>query len=186
MSTRHSFGTMLAIVLASSAGAASVSGSTYTFLQEGFSQGATIAGSFSGTDLDGNGRLSHGAGEIDGFNLTFTGNALVGPFTLGMGDLIALVWDIGSSHLGDGVGDGSLFDGEVLLAGGFPYLYATGLPFYPGTGALTDLITDQVDYALQLPVVHRVSSVPDSGVSLTAFGLTAMGWVAWGRRRPAR
>jgi hypothetical protein len=80
-----------------------VTATDFTFVQDGFTDGASVTGSFSGTDTDGNGQLSWFAGEVTAFAMTFSGNALVPSFSLGFANLFGLVYDLNGGPLGDGL-----------------------------------------------------------------------------------
>ena len=75
----------------------------FTFLQDGFTDGATVTGTFSGTDNDADGQLSSFVGEVTAFSMTFSGNALVPVFSLTLADLFGLVYDLNGGPLGDGL-----------------------------------------------------------------------------------
>jgi len=87
---------------------------TFRFLQEGFAEGATVSGTFSGIDSDSNGILVHfslpdntpNEGPIDfqeltTFSLQFSGNSLVPEFQLTLADLFGFVFETQSGDLGD-------------------------------------------------------------------------------------
>lgn len=114
-------------------GTAPVSAATYTFSQGGFSDGATISGSFTANDDDGNGQLDSFAGEVTAFTLQFSGNSLVAAFSLGLGDLFALVADLDGSNL---IGDGPAPSTEAIGAddAAFSYLAGPGPVDFCGTG----------------------------------------------------
>lgn len=97
---------------------------SYSFTQGGFAGGGTIVGTFSGSDLDGNGQLSSFAGEVTGFTAHFTGNVSVPMFTLNMTDLLGLVFDLHSDLV---LGNGTTGDIEGVAAGNLQFLYSSGL-----------------------------------------------------------
>ncbi len=100
-----------------------VSATTYTFVQGGFAEGASISGTFTATDDDGDGQLDSFAGEISAFALQFSGNSLVPAFSLGLGDLFALVADLdGSGVIGDGAGPNA----EAMGVDGTAFGYLAG------------------------------------------------------------
>ena len=65
---------------------------TYTFCQEGFSEGAFISGSFTGADSDSNGQLAFD--EVTDAALTFSGNSAVGPLSFTFADFCGVVYDL--------------------------------------------------------------------------------------------
>ena len=94
----------------------------FTFVQDGFTDGASVTGTFSGTDNDDNGQLSSFVGEVTAFSMTFSGNALVPAFSLTLADLFGLVYDLDGGPLGDGLN----LDIEGIGAEGGPALYSAG------------------------------------------------------------
>jgi hypothetical protein len=113
---------------------------SYDFSQDGYAEGATITGSFSGTDLDHNGLLFYfplqspippiELIELSAFSLHFSGNSLVPPLDLTFDDLIGFSYQIGSPSLGDKsiflpVINERVFEG--LAAFGADYTYTSGL-----------------------------------------------------------
>ena len=114
--------TMTVLSLALLLGSAPVSATTYTFVQGGFSEGATISGQFTASDDNGDGQLDSFSGEVSAFTLQFSGNSLVAAFTLGLGDLFALVADLDGSVIGDGAGPTA----EAIGADGASFSYLAG------------------------------------------------------------
>lgn len=85
---------------------------SYKLFQDGYSEGATVTGSFAGADLDGNGILVHfpsdvlGGPPIEHLELTsfvvhFSGNSFAPAFDLTLDDLFGFVYEVDSSGLGD-------------------------------------------------------------------------------------
>lgn len=74
----------------------------FAFAQEGFSEDAVVIGSFFGIDLDMNGQLSSGNGEIWAFAMMFSGHSHMPPFTLGLDGYLNFVYDVDGGPLGDG------------------------------------------------------------------------------------
>src|SRR5262245_63899173 len=84
----------------------------YVMFQDGYSQGATVTGSFIGADLDGNGILVHfplqgspsppiAFDELSAFSMHFSGNSLSPAFDLGFDDLFGFVYQLGTAGIGD-------------------------------------------------------------------------------------
>lgn len=139
-------------------------GGDFTFTQAGFSDGAEVTGSFSGTDLDGNGQLSWFAGEVTAFEMSFSGNGLVDAFSLDFANLFGLVFDLD----GD-IGDGLDLDVEGIGAFSDTHFYAVG----PGPFAFCDGVGD----------CGVVQEVPEpASLALIGLGLLLVGL---GRRRVA-
>ncbi len=128
----------------------------YALFQDGFSEGASVTGSFSGADLDGNGILVHfptdGAPfpiehlELSAFSMHFSGNSLSPAFDLTLDDLYGFVYEIGTS----GVGDDPAFDPTVnrdLIEGigliGANHFYSSGLG---PNGVVGGYVGGQIDF----------------------------------------
>ena len=73
---------------------------TFTFCQEGFSEGAFISGSFTGTDSNTDGQLAFA--EVTDLTVTFSGNSIVDPLSFSFADFAGLVYDLDGGPLGDG------------------------------------------------------------------------------------
>jgi hypothetical protein len=85
----------------------------YSIFQDGYAEGATVSGAFTGSDLDGNGILVHfplAAGqpappiqfvELTAFSMHFSGNSRSPAFDLGLGDLYGFVYQLGTAGIGD-------------------------------------------------------------------------------------
>ena len=154
----------------------------YAFFQDGYSEGATVTGAFSGVDLDGNGILVHfplrGEGvppiehlELTSWSMHFSGNTLSPAFDLTLSDLFGFVYEIGTS----GLGDDPAFDptiNENLTEGigaiGSAHFYTSGLgpnSFIGGyVGGPIDFpeLNNLEDEALDSsPNLVRVSVVPE-------------------------
>ena len=80
---------------------------TYQFYQGGFEEGASISGSFTGVDLNDDGRLTGGQNygehhEITDFSMTFSGNSIVSATDhFSLANLFGLVYDLNGGLLGD-------------------------------------------------------------------------------------
>ncbi|MBS0369497.1 MAG: PEP-CTERM sorting domain-containing protein [Proteobacteria bacterium] len=91
---------------------------TYNFHQAGYSSGGEVSGYFNGTDLNGDGYINGANGEIDDFQLSFSGNAAVSAFNIDYNDFLqtlaigwGLVYRLGSTTIGtelNGFADGML------------------------------------------------------------------------------
>jgi hypothetical protein len=120
---------------------ANTSDVSYAFVQDGYSEGATVTGAFSGTDLDGNGILVHfplrGGGtppieflELTSWSMHFSGNSLSPAFDLTLSDLFGFVYEIGSAGIGDDPAfDPTIGDNRMEGIGGFSasHFYSSGL-----------------------------------------------------------
>ena len=83
-------------------------GGNFSFVQDGFSQGAVVTGTFSGTDANADTFLSSFDGEVTAFSMAFSGNGIVPAFTLGMDGVLffGLLYELDGGPLGDGLGGG--------------------------------------------------------------------------------
>jgi hypothetical protein len=129
---------------------------SYTFAQVGYAEGATVTGSFSGVDLDGNGLLVHFPAfgvappiehlELSSWSMHFSGNSHSPAFDLTLADLYGFVYEIGSA----GVGDDPAFDPTINLnliegvgAIGADHFYASG---NGPTGMIGGLVGGEIDF----------------------------------------
>jgi hypothetical protein len=128
----------------------------FTFVQAGYAEGATVTGSFSGVDLDGNGLLVHFPAfgvappiehlELSSWSMHFSGNSLSPAFDLTLANLYGFVYEIGSA----GVGDDPAFDptlNQNLIEGvgaiGADHFYASG---NGPTGMVGGLVGGEIDF----------------------------------------
>ena len=93
----------------------------WTFTVDGWSGGGLVTGFFTGSDVNGNGQLSSFNGEVTDFGMSYSGGAIVAPFSLDFGSLFGLVWDF-DPILGDGV----LLDVEGIGAEDPPFRFVIG------------------------------------------------------------
>jgi hypothetical protein len=136
---------LFAVIPGSFVSAATPSERHFTFVQDGYFDGATVTGAFSGADLDGNGILVHfpvpddipedqvppiETEELSSFSMHFSGNSRLEAFDLGLADLYGFVFEIDTFD----IGDDPAFDptlGSNLIEGigtiGISYFYTSGL-----------------------------------------------------------
>ncbi|HEY0956787.1 MAG TPA: PEP-CTERM sorting domain-containing protein [Roseateles sp.] len=69
----------------------------FTFTQGGYADGATLSGSFAGTDLDGDGWL-YGY-ELTAFELHWSGNRAVQAFSHALGDRSGIEFELSSQRI---------------------------------------------------------------------------------------
>lgn len=170
----------------------------FDFTIDGFTDGATITGTFAGEDLDNDGALVtiRGSGEITQFSAHFSGNSLVGAMDFGMADMgpgSGLLYAFGNpTFTGTGGSAGQEgfaagFAGGRIIGGG----RATGQSC-DGVNACFLVTTDGLgpnsDYSSSLGVVTEVAappSVPEpASWALMASGFGVAG-AAMRRRRIA-
>ena len=83
-----------------------IGGGDFAFVQSGFSDGASVTGTFTAADVDGDGQIAFFAdsifSEVTAFDASFSGNTRVPAFTLAFADLFGLVYDL-DGDIGDGL-----------------------------------------------------------------------------------
>ena len=133
---------------------------TFSFSQSGFSEAATITGTFTGEDLNMNGQLSSFDSEITDFQMSFSGNSIVPAFSLGFGELFGLVYDLDGGPLGDGLS----LDTEGIGAADamFSYNAGPGPVDECGQGVDCGIVSDgtNLDASQQLIPVSEVIAQP--------------------------
>jgi len=162
----------------------------YAFSQGGFAEGATVSGSFSGEDTDGNGFLNHfvfdGVLELTDFSLSFSGNSLVEAFTLDFDDLEMFSFMLGGDgEIGNDVGDVFVdpyqVEGISAFDGRFSFVAGTGPT--GGDGAFVDdFDLFGSDSSAENPVAAGAERVPDGG-STAAILAASLASLAALRRR---
>jgi hypothetical protein len=171
---------------------------SHYFFQDGYAEGATVTGSFSGVDLDGNGLLVHfpASGvsppveylELLSWSMHFSGNSHSPAFNLSLAHLYGFVYEIGTA----GVGDGLAFEptlNQNLIEGvgaiGADHFFATGLGPTAMVGGLVggdidlsqtgNLASHALDSSANLLLVTQVPEVASFGLmSAAAMVLVAI------------
>jgi hypothetical protein len=142
---------------------------TWSIAQPGYADGATIAGGFSGVDSNLDGKIAAVDEEVTAFSISFSGNSLVPQWTLGLAELVGLVWDVGTPFLGDGSAEWLEVVDPAGDGGSFVNGLAPGLPFGArvGFGSANDRTASKI----------TVTLVPEpSSALLIAIGLAGLGW----------
>jgi hypothetical protein len=91
---------------------------TLSFVQRGFTDGAALRFTVTGTDANADGFLErearHPIDEITGFALSFSGNALIAPFVLGLDALLIFGIDLAAPDFL--APDAIVFAGDTMVA----------------------------------------------------------------------
>lgn len=156
----------------------SVQAASYSFSQGGFDGGGSVSGSFSGADLDLNGFLDFNSSEISSFSLSFSGGTLAPAFTMGLGDLAGLVYQLNGGNL---IGDnGAVNSGEGIVAWNAQHSYFSGIgPLGVIGGQIGDASFNPLT---STPLAISVTAVPEpESFAMMLAGLGVIGVVA--RRR---
>ncbi len=143
-------------------------------LSAGLSDGFSLSGTFSGTDLDGDGLVSTTSDEVTAFELLLQGPALPVDVTFELPTLLGLSLRVGGTLLGDGADEGLYVDDGVraVIAG----IGALGTS---GVLAAWDGASFEGPTIAVRPAGAAVP-LPATPVLLAAAGLAA---IASGRRR---
>ncbi len=156
---------------------------TFVFSGGGFSEGATITGSFTGADLDMNGQISSFNGEVSAFAASFSGNSVVGgPYNFDLGGLIGLVYSL------DGIlGDDDFGEVEGMFVQSDEAVFGVGAAVVELCDGVTQCAqifnTDFVsDFSVEAFSVAVVPEPATWGMMLAGFGAIGM---AMRRRRLA-
>jgi len=178
----------LALAVAGALLAPGANAAVYNFVQTGFDDGATISGSFTVNDANNSGQINVGSAnfgmnfnEISAFSLSFSGNSIVAAFTHNLADLSAMVYNLGSSYLGDEI-DGAQ---QELIATN--YFGTTGFDYYSGMGfggfggAVFDKASTATSYSYNLVSVTP-AAVPLPG-AVWLFGSVLAGLVGMKKRK---
>lgn len=179
-------------VLAATVATASASAISFNFSQGGFSEGATVSGSFSGSDSDLDGYLTYdlfgGLAEVTDFSLSFSGNSLVGAFSMGLPDLQALSFKLGGDDIiGNDFMLAAPFAAEGIVAVNSLYSITVGdLISYTGGPIIEDAVSyDLLDESSSNPIAMEATvaeRVPDTGSSAVLLGGALFGLIALRRR----
>jgi PEP-CTERM motif len=142
------------------------------FEQKGYSGGGVVSGSFSGNDLNGDGLLSSLDGELVNYSMSFSGDSIVANFTHDNSIFNALIYSVGSSHLGNLGVEGVLSD----VFGVTGYYYMSGIAV-TGTygGSVIDLVSGATSSTPEL--ISVTPAVPEpSTYALVVMGLGVLGF----------
>lgn len=166
MSTSRFFALTALVALAAAAVVEPAEAQSFSFSQAGYADGATLTGSFAGTDLDGDGWL-YGY-ELTSFTLQWSGNRAVAAFSLGFEERAGLEYQLGTglmAHMAAFSQDG---EGQRF----FSY-DSMGWPSYAIPGVVTD---ERLGLASISWDAMQVTAVPEpQSVALLLAGLGVVG-----------
>ena len=149
--------------------------SLYNFSQTGFEEGATISGSFEGTDINSNGLIQQD--ELSSFSFSWSGNSLVPAFSQNLTDLTFLSYNPSRSVLGD-------VNPEILASNWFTttgFAYVSGVGAGSQGGSILDM-TLGTESATTSLVQITPSAVPLPG-AIWLFGSALLGLIGVKRRK---
>lgn len=142
----------------------------FEFTIDGFTDGATITGTFAGEDLNDDGALVslNGSGEITQFSAHFSGNSIVGAMDFGMADMgpgSGLLYALGNPTF---TGSGGPYGQEGFAAGtGGGRILGGGKAAGQGCDGIdtcflvtTDGLGPNSDYSLSFGVVTEIAAPP--------------------------
>lgn len=179
-SKRFAFAVAATLLLSASGAQAA----DYVFTQTGFSGGGSLSGSFSGVDLDLDGLLDASFGELSAFTLNFSGDRVIADFSLGLGDLAGLSFDLNQGmFLGDN-GEPNTGEGIGAFKGDLVYLSGVGPTgaFDPGAASIGGFVMDFNGITVTASPIS-VSAVPEPETyALFLAGLGLLGFAGKGRR----
>jgi hypothetical protein len=169
---------------------------TYNFVQVGYRDGATITGSFTGADEDGNGILVHFPRDVPGgfpievtelsaMSIHFSGNSASPAFDLDLDDLFGFVYEIDSAGLGDDPAYDPTIMGDLtegIGAIGPEHFYTSGLGpnrflgGYIGGAIDLDQANDPADNAVDSSSqLVQVTRVPEPAAATLLLGAAIAG-----------
>lgn len=165
---------------------------TFTFFLDGFTAGGTLSGTFTGTDINGNGIIRKGlvTNEFDFYEAIWSGNSIVPPFTHRLGDqgfqptLIDYRLLEGSLFLESVVGSLDNFT-EIDIASGPPYTNPDFSGFV-GIGTSNDFVFDiTFNPARVTPIDAQPVPAPEPsvGISLLSLGFLVRKKIASSMRK---
>ncbi len=139
----------------------------FTFLQDGFDEGARVTGSFTGDDMNNDRRI--GESEIINFSMEFSGNSIVPAFSLEFSDTrpensLGFAYDLDGGPLGDASGEGI-----EIISNDFFYQDIPGPGTFCDVRCGTVIETDFFDNKSNSFQLVQVSAVPVP-ISIWLFG----------------
>ena len=155
--------------------ASTAQASLYTFSQTGFEEGASISGSFEGTDLNSSGLIQQD--ELSSFSFSWSGNSLVSAFSQSLSDLNFFSYNPSRSVLGDA-------NPEIIASNWFTttgFAYVSGVGAGSQGGSVLDLTLGTESATTNL-VQITPSAVPLPG-AIWLFGSALLGLIGVKRRK---
>lgn len=175
MSAPRFFALTALVALAAAAFVEPAEASSFQFSQAGYADGATLSGSFAGSDLDGDGWL-YGY-ELTEFQLNWSGNRAVAAFSLGFDERAGLEFELATGTLAHMAAFSQDGEGQRF----FSY-ESMGWPSYTIPGVVTD---ERLGLAsMSWDAVQVTAAVPEP--QSLALLLAGMGFIGlWSQRRRA-
>jgi hypothetical protein len=173
------------VALGAAALATPASATNYVFSETGFSDNATLTGTFSGSDVNSDGTID--GTELTAFTAIFSGNSVTNAFTVGLGDLYSFGYTL--NGLLGGPNSGFLAIGADAFAevgppnscsGGSALCGVVISPLKP-IGQHTDTSTQQAI----VNVLGGGTGTPEPGAwGMMMLGFGSIGAFLRGRRKP--
>lgn len=134
----------------------------YTFSQTGWSDGGFVVGAFSGADLNNDGFIDFSTGEVDSYEMSFSGNSVIPAFQHTFANLGFLHYQVGSS---------------TILPPSYAYSFGSGYFYDPDDHLIATRDLSVSTFAYRDAVV--VSAVPEPDTTLLlGLGIAAIAFVA--------
>jgi hypothetical protein len=134
----------------------------YTFAQTGWSGGGSVVGAFSGADLNNDGFIDFSTGEVNSYEMSFSGNSVIPAFQHSFADLGFLHYLVGSS---------------AIVPPSYAYSFGSGYFYDPDDHLIATRDLSVSTFAYRDAVV--VSAVPEPGTTLLlGLGVAVIALVA--------
>lgn len=133
---------------------------TYSISQSGWSSGGVVSGYFSGEDLNHDGYINLASGEVDTYQISFSGNFFVSSFTHTLADLEFFSYTVGSTGFRPSFplyscGSGYFYDADDYTIGNC----VNGLPILAFNATTTTAENALVSAAVPEPTTMSIVAV---------------------------